>query len=87
MTRGTSAHPPFPALLYFLTKADSLSFPFIILPSATAEELLKEYKACESPDYITYVRAFVPLSPLPPLSALHGRVDGRELSSSFRCLD
>ena len=22
---------------------------------ATAEELLKEYKACESPDYITYV--------------------------------
>lgn len=24
--------------------------------SATAEELLKEYKACESPDYITYVR-------------------------------
>ena len=27
--------------------------------SATAEELLKEYKACESPDYITYVRPFV----------------------------
>ncbi len=26
---------------------------------ATAEELLKEYKACESPDYITYVRPFV----------------------------
>ena len=25
------------------------------LVSATAEELLKEYKACESPDYITYV--------------------------------
>jgi tubulin gamma len=24
--------------------------------SATAEELFKEYKACESPDYITYVR-------------------------------
>lgn len=23
---------------------------------ATAEELLKEYKACESPDYISYVR-------------------------------
>jgi hypothetical protein len=23
---------------------------------ATAEELIKEYKACESPDYITYVR-------------------------------
>lgn len=27
-----------------------------ILFSATAEELLKEYKACESPDYISYVR-------------------------------
>ena len=26
---------------------------------ATAEELIKEYKACESPDYITYVRSFV----------------------------
>lgn len=26
------------------------------LDRATAEELLKEYKACESPDYITYVR-------------------------------
>ena len=23
---------------------------------ATCEELLKEYKACESPDYISYVR-------------------------------
>ncbi len=28
---------------------------------ATAEELLKEYKACESPEYITYVRAFITL--------------------------
>jgi hypothetical protein len=28
----------------------------IVIPfSATAEELLKEYKACESPDYISYV--------------------------------
>lgn len=26
---------------------------------ATAEELLKEYKACESADYITYVSSFV----------------------------
>lgn len=26
---------------------------------ATAEELLKEYKACESPDYISYVSLFV----------------------------
>lgn len=26
---------------------------------ATAEELLKEYKACESADYITYVSFFV----------------------------
>jgi len=29
---------------------------------ATAEELLKEYKACESPDYITYVRFRFPLN-------------------------
>jgi tubulin gamma len=29
---------------------------------ATADELLKEYKACESPDYISYVGA-LPLSP------------------------
>ena len=30
------------------------------LYSATAEELLKEYKACESPDYISYVsRAYL----------------------------
>ena len=27
-----------------------------ISSSATAEELMKEYKACESPDYISYVR-------------------------------
>ena len=26
-----------------------------VVHSATAEELQKEYKACESPDYITYV--------------------------------
>jgi hypothetical protein len=26
---------------------------------ATADELLKEYKACESPDYISYVRALL----------------------------
>ena len=26
---------------------------------ATCEELLKEYKACESPDYITYVCMFL----------------------------
>jgi len=25
---------------------------------ATCEELLKEYKACESPDYITYVSGY-----------------------------
>jgi tubulin gamma len=25
---------------------------------ATCDELLKEYKACESPDYITYVSVF-----------------------------
>lgn len=38
-------------------------FPHLSL-RATAEELLKEYKACESPDYITYVRVFVPFHPL-----------------------
>ena len=37
-----------------------LGSPFCFIRSATAEELLKEYKACESPDYITYVRPFVP---------------------------
>ena len=30
---------------------------------ATADELLKEYKACESPDYISYVRAHLSHSP------------------------
>ena len=34
-------------------------YPFtsldIYIIRATCEELLKEYKACESPDYITYV--------------------------------
>ena len=29
---------------------------------ATADELLKEYKACESPDYISYVRVRLGLS-------------------------
>lgn len=28
----------------------------ISLVRATVEEVLNEYKACESPDYITYVR-------------------------------
>jgi hypothetical protein len=32
-----------------------LQFGLPCFASATAEELLKEYKACESPDYITYV--------------------------------
>ncbi len=31
---------------------------------ATVEELLKEYKACESPDYINYVRFSLPFLPL-----------------------
>ena len=26
---------------------------------ATVEELMKEYKACESPDYISYVRSIL----------------------------
>jgi tubulin gamma len=33
-----------------------LSYPFVTFPiRATCEELLGEYKACESPEYITYV--------------------------------
>lgn len=31
---------------------------------ATADELLKEYKACESPDYISYVRPLICFSAL-----------------------
>jgi tubulin gamma len=33
----------------------------LVFSRATAEELLKEYKACESPDYITYVSLIPPL--------------------------
>lgn len=33
----------------------NLSFVLIISSRATCEELLKEYKACESADYISYV--------------------------------
>lgn len=36
----------------------SLRFVLIIIPRATCEELLKEYKACESADYISYVSSF-----------------------------
>jgi tubulin gamma len=39
------------ALIFVITSR----FSFVFLLSATAEELLKEYKACESPDYISYV--------------------------------
>jgi hypothetical protein len=36
--------------------ASNLAWPLTLtLPSATVEDLMKEYKACESPDYITYV--------------------------------
>ena len=46
----------------------------VVNHSATAEELLKEYKACESPDYISYVRpAIVPLWPR-DLTAPYNRV-------------
>ena len=41
----------------------ALTASFALDYRATAEELLKEYKACESPDYITYVRLFVPSIP------------------------
>lgn len=37
---------------------------------ATADELLKEYKACESPDYISYVCLLLILS-------LHSNEDGQ----------
>lgn len=33
----------------------SMKILLITFGRATCEELLKEYKACESPDYITYV--------------------------------
>lgn len=36
----------------------SLRFVLIIISRATCEELLKEYKACESADYISYVSSF-----------------------------
>jgi hypothetical protein len=38
---------------------------------ATADELLKEYKACESPDYISYVRP--PPFPSLQLCDAHGQ--------------
>ena len=48
----------------------------IVIPfSATAEELLKEYKACESPDYISYVcdAKFVPFHCLDIIIGRTGR--------------
>jgi tubulin gamma len=36
-------------------------YSFVMSPNrATCEELLREYKACESPEYITYVRCASP---------------------------
>jgi tubulin gamma len=35
-------------------------YSFVTLNRATCEELLREYKACESPEYITYVRCAGP---------------------------
>jgi hypothetical protein len=35
----------------------------LVVVRATADELLKEYKACESPDYISYVRLIPTHSP------------------------
>jgi tubulin gamma len=36
-------------------------YSFVTSPNrATCEELLREYKACESPEYITYVRCASP---------------------------
>ena len=43
---------------------------FHVAVRATADELLKEYKACESPDYISYVRP----PPTPSLHSLTGKV-------------
>lgn len=36
---------------------------FVCDNRATADELLKEYKACESPDYISYVRFMSLMTP------------------------
>lgn len=45
--------------MFVLLYANSLSL-FTSPNRATCEELLREYKACESPEYITYVRCVVP---------------------------
>lgn len=40
---------------YVASQSALVVFPPHSRPRATAEELMKEYIACESPDYITYV--------------------------------
>ena len=49
---------------------------------ATADELLKEYKACESPDYISYVRALFVAYPYQVVYIRHpqGSNDGEQAS-------
>ena len=46
-----------------------------VVVRATADELLKEYKACESPDYISYVR-LTRTSSLHSLTGMQGSNDG-----------
>ncbi|KAI9466027.1 hypothetical protein BJY52DRAFT_1238912 [Lactarius psammicola] len=45
---------------------------------ATADELLKEYKACESPDYISYVRALLVLFQAGYMRYPQGSNDGEQ---------
>ena len=47
---------------------------------ATADELLKEYKACESPDYISYVRALFVVFHLVNIRYPQGSNDGEQAS-------
>ena len=64
-TRGTDLIVGFPLMIHVAIRA-------------TADELLKEYKACESPDYISYVRP--PLISFSTLSNAHsqGSNDGEQ---------
>jgi uncharacterized protein YvpB len=59
---GTSAFIPLYSACFLYSLADVLC---VTGDSATCEELMKEYKACESPDYISYVsllsRASLPM--------------------------
>jgi len=56
---------------YGSCRAPHLTMIYVAI-RATADELLKEYKACESPDYISYVRP----RPIPSLHSVTGMVRG-----------